>query len=251
MKKIAQKPQIPFCCKARFLSVLLLMIMMALLLSGCGKGVDTDLTFDRAFSLLNFTLNEKTFLTMESAALAAAKPVHLHETDTPAPQKTCPLRDTPYGPEGSAGRLIIPSVRINVAVNLPGFDAQAVADAEDSACWMEAYGDLNPVIGDHVNQDFSSLFYIKPGDTCTITKNGRVHRYVCLSVGYGNNIETDVIDADGRSLFQYGDDRLCMYTCANGWQYVFIAEWQVEAVHGLHQRGSVIQQQFSLIESDF
>ena len=59
------------------------------------------------------------------------------------------------GQEGTAGRLVIPSVGISVAVNLPGEDAQLTADEPDSACWMEYGYGQNPVIGDHVNQEFS------------------------------------------------------------------------------------------------
>ena len=155
--------------------------------------------------------------------------------ETTACRKAYDPRQTPYGPEGTAGRLIIPSVGINVALNLPGEDAQATADAEDSACWMEICGDLNGVVGDHVNQDFAALFRVRPGDTCSIFKSGREHRYLCVSTGYGSNIVSDVIDAEGNSLFEYGDDRLCMYTCANGWQNIFYVQWQTDGSRPLHQ----------------
>lgn len=139
------------------------------------------------------------------------------------------------GEEGTAGRLSIPSVSINVAVNLPGEDAQLTADAADSACWMEYDYGWNPVIGDHVNQEFSSLSQVKPGDLCTIVKDGRAYEYRCLNVGYGSNIETDVLDGAGRSIFRREEDRLFLYTCAAGWRYVFISEWQCESPGTLHQ----------------
>ena len=53
--------------------------------------------------------------------------------------------------------------------------------------------------------------------------------------GYGSNIETDVLDAEGNSLFECGGDRLCMYTCANGWRYVFVAKWRTDGSRPLHQ----------------
>ena len=148
------------------------------------------------------------------------------------------------GPEGTAGRLVIPSVGISVAVNLPGEDAQLTADEPDSACWMEYGYGQNPVIGDHVNQEFSALSLVKPGDTCTLVKGGRPYEYRCLSVGYGSNIETDVLDSSGVSIFQREEDKLFLYTCANGWRYVFISEWLCEDDEPLHQvtsPGSVAQ----------
>ena len=169
---------------------------------------------------------------------------------TTACRKAYDPRQTPYGPEGTAGRLVIPSAGISVALNLPGADAQAVTDAEDSACWMESRGDLNGVIGDHVNQDFAALFSVRPGDVCTIFRNGREHRYVCVSTGYGSNIETDVLDEEGHSLFECGDDRLCMYTCANGWRYVFVAKWQLDGTRPLHQYGSPSGTQVFFMEED-
>ena len=45
----------------------------------------------------------------------------------------------------------------------------------------------------------------------------------------------NVIDAEGNSLFEYGDDRLCMYTCANGWQNIFYVQWQTDGSRPLHQ----------------
>ena len=139
------------------------------------------------------------------------------------------------GPEGTAGRLVIPSVGINVALNLPGEDAQAVTDEPDSACWMEYAFDLNPVIGDHVNQDFGALPRVQSGDECMIVKDGVPYRYVCTAVRHGRNTEEDVIDERGDSIFRRGEDMLCMYTCENGWRYVFIAEWQCVSETPLHQ----------------
>ena len=139
------------------------------------------------------------------------------------------------GPEGTAGRLVIPSAGISVAVNLPGEDAQLTADEPDSACWMEYDYGQNPVIGDHVNQEFSALSLVNPGDTCTIVKSGRPYEYRCVSVGYGSNIETDVLDSSGVSIFQREENRLFLYTCANGWRYVFISEWLCEEDEPLHQ----------------
>lgn len=144
------------------------------------------------------------------------------------------------GPEGTAGRLVIPSVGINVAVNLPGEDAQATADAPDSACWMEYAFDLNPVIGDHVNQDFGALLRVQSGDECMIVKDGIPYRYVCTAVRHGQNTEEDVIDENGDSIFRRGEDKLCMYTCENGWRYVFIAEWQCLSETPLHQTAVIL-----------
>ena len=144
------------------------------------------------------------------------------------------------GEEGTAGRLVIPAVGINVGLNLPGGDGQAVTDAPDSACWMEYASDLNPVIGDHVNQEFAALLRVRSGDECMIVKDTIPYRYVCLEVRHGQNTEEDVIDENGDSIFLRGEDKLCMYTCENGWRYVFIAVWQCVSETPLHQNAVIM-----------
>ena len=259
MNNITRKPRRSFARGAR---AALLLIALCAAISGCGGSTHAD-------ELLAQTLTQSSAVCCGTvrealdAAYEAGKSVfvpYVTETTellakedaagTTACRKAYDPRQTPYGPEGTAGRLVIPSAGINVALNLPGEDAQATTDAEDSACWMESRSDLNGVIGDHVNQDFATLFSVRPGDACIIFKNGREHRYICISTGYGSNIETDVLDAEGNSLFECGGDRLCMYTCANGWRYVFVAKWRTDGSRPLHQYERVLYTQSIFLEED-
>ena len=258
MDKTIQRPRPPIFRRAALAALL----FAAVMLSSCGQN-------EEAAQRLGQTLTQSSVVCCETALralgeaheksqLARARRVFesaglaakTADPEAAAHRKAYDPRRTPYGPEGTAGRLVIPSVGINVALYLSGEDAQALADAEDSACWMEIRSDLNGVIGDHVNQDFSALFYIRPGDSCSIFKNGREHRYVCVSTGYGSNVETDVLDEDGSSLFDCGDDRLCMYTCANGWQYIFYTQWRCDGTRPLHQYEIPMQAPVFITESD-
>ncbi len=251
MTNTGRRPRHPILCRAE-MSIFSLLIA-AVSLAGCGV-MDAELPLHEALAPISAVCSERM-----TEALCGA---HDESTAVPAQHKgetsvligkepysrlrsvrSRPLAETPFGIEGTAGRLVIPSAGINVALNLPGEDAQATADAEDSACWMEYPGDLNGVIGDHVNQDFSVLFGVRPGDVCTIYKNGKEHHYVCVSTDYGSNIETDVLGADGESLFMRGEDRLCMYTCANGWRHIFVTEWQITDDRPLHQRSAPLPPQ--------
>ena len=225
-------------------------LLLCLLLSGCGSnaaGAALRGTLEERCTLLRVQTVDAVrggaeALVLDLASLSAqgrspaAKQAGSGVSKAPAIPNT-------YGAEGTAGRLVIPAVGINVGLNLPGEDAQAVTDAPDSACWMEARGDANAVIGDHVNQDFSALFRIRPGDECLIFRGGRAYRYVCLATLHASNTETDVIDEQGRSLFSRGEDRLCMYTCENGWRNVFAGEWQALG-KPLHQLQATASQLF-------
>ena len=263
MNNTTKKPRRSFLRSTGAALVVLLLIAAAALMIGRRRlGAPAQLHPERALAPYAAACGETAQKAVDDAYEASKNAFVPYVTETTALlakadaagttvyRKAYDPRQAPYGPEGTAGRLIIPSAGINVALNLPGEDAQATADAEDSACWMEIRSDLNGVIGDHVNQDFSALFYIRPGDSCSIFKNGREHRYVCVSTGYGSNVETDVLDEDGSSLFDCGDDRLCMYTCANGWQYIFYTQWRCDGTRPLHQYEIPMQAPVFITESD-
>ena len=263
MNNTTKKPRRSFLRSAGAALVVLLLIAAAALMIGRRRlGAPAQLHPERALAPYAAACGETAQKAVDDAYEASKNAFVPYVTETTALlakadaagttvyRKAYDLRQAPYGPEGTAGRLIIPSAGINVALNLPGEDAQATADAEDSACWMEIRSDLNGVVGDHVNQDFATLFRVRPGDSCSIFKNGREHRYLCVSIGYGSNIETDVLDAEGKSLFDCGDDRLCMYTCANGWQNIFYVQWQTDGSRPLHQYENVLYSQSFILEED-
>lgn len=256
-----QRLRPPFIRKAR-IALAVLLAAAAAALAACGDGTEAGERSAQTMAQTAAVCSEAVRDALEEA-YTRSEPVPTRrdaERSEPVVKSALPEgpergksyapRQTPYGVEGTAGRLVIPSVGINVAVYLPGEDAQATCDEEDSACWMEFRSDLNGVIGDHVNQEFSELFYVRPGDACSIFKRGREYRYVCVSTGYGSNIETDVLDAEGNSLFDCGRDRLCMYTCANGWRYVFYAQWQTDGTPPLHQYEAGAQTLLFLMDED-
>ena len=261
-KSTRQKPGQLFYLKVKSAAAVMLLSAAFAGLSGCGSEAGPGELLRETLAPPCSVCTDKVQETLGYAFLESQNTPVPHETETtelPAKEtrliilgrrKAYDPRKTPFGSEGTAGRLVIPSAGINVALNLPGEDAQAVTDAEGSACWMETDDDLNAVIGDHVNQDFATLFNVRPGDVCTIFKTGREYRYVCVSTCYGSNIETDVLDSEGHSLFLCGDDRLCMYTCANGWEVVFVTQWQTDGTRPLHQRSSPIGTQIIFMEED-
>lgn len=66
--------------------------------------------------------------------------------------------------QGTYGRLVIPDVGINVALNLvPSGEEQAVTDRKDSAAWIP-WG-RETLIADHKNQGFDAIKKCVPGKT--------------------------------------------------------------------------------------
>lgn len=111
---------------------------------------------------------------------------------------------------GSLGRLISPSVGIDVAL----FDswAQSVCDAPDSACYYYMHGQL--VIADHNYQGFKTLPRIKIGDKVYIDNGYSVETYRVVDKFKGRNGDTDMLYRDNPSsaLNKYPNS-IFMYTC--------------------------------------
>lgn len=130
------------------------------------------------------------------------------------------------GPAGDVGRLYIPAIEINVGVSMAEMPyAQVVTDRKDSACWLEWPNSINPVIADHVNQDFAKLSEVQIGDECYVARGDELYKYKCTGTMLGRNTEYDLYDDNGTSIDFYGSDHLAMYTCYNGWRIIFIADW--------------------------
>ena len=130
------------------------------------------------------------------------------------------------GPAGTVGRLYIPALEINVGVSEAEMPyAQVVTDRKDSACWLEHDTSINPVIADHVNQDFKKLSEVQIGDECFVVCGEELYKYICTGTSVGQNTEYDLIDDNGVSIDSYGRDHLAMYTCYKGWRIIFIADW--------------------------
>lgn len=125
---------------------------------------------------------------------------------------------------GMYGRLLIPSVGVNVALFWPQSDADAVAivDAPDSADIY--YNNGGTTIGDHSNQGFSAIANAVPGSTMAyiVTPNGTL-AYRCSGITKGHNDGYLFWDEAG-NLFQYPN--LIMYTCRTAdWHNIWIVTW--------------------------
>jgi len=137
-----------------------------------------------------------------------------------------------YDRQWMEGRLVIPSVGIDVALFSwgvgPGGESdpdkdvetvrQAVVDNSDSAL---LYYD-NPVgniIADHSTQDFSALSSVKEGDAAYILSGERILSLRCDLVTDGTNTGYGITDKDGG--WHHDEDYTC-YTCLEDWTHVLL-----------------------------
>ena len=137
-----------------------------------------------------------------------------------------------YDRQWMEGRLVIPSVGIDVALFswgvAPGGESdpdkdveivrQAVVDDPDSAL---LYYD-NPVgniIADHSTQDFSALANVKEGDAAYILSGERILSLRCDLVTDGTNTGYGITDKDGG--WHHDEDYTC-YTCMEDWTHVLL-----------------------------
>lgn len=139
------------------------------------------------------------------------------------------VEEPPTGRYGTAGRLVISNVGVDVAldwVNEETWNAQSIVDAPDSAAIFPYRGVLT-VIADHWNQGFS-IRECEPGDSAVIyQQDGTVEEYVCVRVcRNGHNTVKDLIDEAGIPVEESGDGELVMYTCNGRWQDITITYWQ-------------------------
>lgn len=108
---------------------------------------------------------------------------------------------------GNIGRLICPSVGIDVA--LFASNSQAVADAADSACYFGKGGSM--VIGDHWNQGFTRIKSLSPGSQIYIDRGTSKSYYTVTSRFTATNTGYDIVDGSGASVL--GRASLVLYTC--------------------------------------
>lgn len=113
---------------------------------------------------------------------------------------------------GMVGRLVIPSVGINVA--LFGGSDQAIVDAQDSAAYFPFGNSI--VVGDHWNQGFTKIKACTAGTTAYIYRGDSVETLTCTNIRRGINADEDLLYEDGLSATANGG--LIMYTC-NGVNY--------------------------------
>lgn len=118
---------------------------------------------------------------------------------------------------GTRGRLYLPTINLNVALNDANvykdgnYNAQDIVDAKDSAAYY-TYG-KKITIADHNYQGFKKLNNLKIGDNSYIKlKNGKVETYKLIDKFIGKNTVADLVNQDGISVQKMNGD-LVMYTC--------------------------------------
>ena len=134
-----------------------------------------------------------------------------------------------YDNYGSEGRLIIPDLGMNVALNRcnPDTDidyAQYVVDSQDSACYYTRNNTV--IIGDHKNQGFSALYDTTIGEKAYILhSDGSVVELVCTRITPNGSNSEYLWDENG-TMASLCSQPFIMYTCnPAGWWDVTITYW--------------------------
>lgn len=126
---------------------------------------------------------------------------------------------------GDVGRLMIPSVGVDVAVyyadETQGDYAQAIVDRQDSAVYTIWHGGI-PYIADHWSQGFINIKDCKIGTKAYLKRPGSIDVFECVEVTTGHNLETDMITEDGIYIENKQGCDLCMFTCNGCWQNVWL-----------------------------
>ncbi len=128
-----------------------------------------------------------------------------------------------------AGRLIIPSAGIDVALFIDGQGEdvaqmrQEICDREDSASFFT--DGLGMLIADHNNQAFSSLGRVQTGDKAVVLRGHSIVTLQCELIADGNNYGKGILDADGYYFTSY-EDYIC-YTCKENWNNVLVVGFRV------------------------
>ncbi|MDD6363375.1 MAG: hypothetical protein PUG18_09050 [Lachnospiraceae bacterium] len=136
------------------------------------------------------------------------------------------------GTLGNVGRLFIPSVGVNVALNYVDDNtgdeaAQAICDAEDSAAYMNFSSSDEVWIGDHNFQGFDAIKSVVPGTEAYIKNtDGTITTYTCTEITQATNTGYDLVTADGRSASNINAGGIIMYTCNDDWTSVTATFWQ-------------------------
>lgn len=118
------------------------------------------------------------------------------------------------------GRLVIPSVGVNVA--LFAVNSQATADAQDSAAYYPFKNYM--LVADHWNQGFWKIKRCSAGTKAYIYRGTSIQTLTCTGICRGVNADYDLLYEDGSSATT--GSGIIMYTC-NGSNYhdVTITFW--------------------------
>lgn len=130
---------------------------------------------------------------------------------------------------GMIGRLVIPSVGIDVALYTDGDGAteeeklQNICDREDAAAFF--CDGIGYLIADHNNQAFQVLDSVKQGDRAFILRGHSILSLACDLRMDGHNYGRGIVDDAGNYVSSLSD-YVC-YTCQDSWNNVSIAGFRV------------------------
>lgn len=130
---------------------------------------------------------------------------------------------------GMAGRLVVPSAWIDVALftDGPGADEaeirQNICDQQDSAAFFT--DGLGMLIADHNNQAFSVLNQVQLGDKAVILRGHSIVTLECSLITDGYNYGKGILDEDGYYISSY-EDYIC-YTCKEDWNNVRVVGFSI------------------------
>lgn len=130
---------------------------------------------------------------------------------------------------GMVGRLVIPSVGIDVGLYTDGEGAtekeklQNICDREDAAAFF--CDGIGYLIADHNNQAFQVLDSVKQGDKAFILRGHSILSLECDLRMDGHNYGQGIVDDTGNYVSSLSD-YVC-YTCQDSWNNVSIAGFKV------------------------
>lgn len=130
---------------------------------------------------------------------------------------------------GMVGRLVIPSVGIDVALYTDGEGEtekeklQNICDREDSAAFF--CDGIGYLIADHNNQAFRVLEHVSLGDKAFILRGHSILSLECDLRMDGHNYGQGIVDEGGNYISSLSD-YVC-YTCQDNWNNVSIAGFRI------------------------
>ena len=170
------------------------------------------------------TFEETEMPTEETEEPATTSPIEIPtETESPVQVTQEPQVNLNDNRSGFIGRLVIPSVGIDLACreSFDGDTAQKYVDEKDSAAiyWVKNAR----VVADHNNQGFANLSKVNIGDNAELyLKDGSQVSYVVVNKFQGHNTEYELTDNDYNCIFDDNIGGLTLYTCYAGWRNVWI-----------------------------
>lgn len=130
---------------------------------------------------------------------------------------------------GMVGRLVIPSVGINVALYTDGEGIteeeklQNICDREDAAAFFDDGSGY--LIADHNNQAFRVLGNVQQGDRAFILRGHSILSLECDLRMDAHNYGKGIVDAEGNYVSSLSD-YVC-YTCKENWNNVSVAGFRI------------------------